>query len=124
MATTANAAPDLPELLTAAQVARLLGCSQSTVAEALKNGEFPVAAMVIGKRHLVPRRALLGYLEGDRGEGSAYGSLRTEITELREEVRQLRAALVALLAAGTRALTPPDAEDMPPRAATYSRGPR
>lgn len=124
MTTISSDNTEFPELLTVDQVARLLGCSRSTVYEALKNGEFPISPTVLGGRRYIPRRALLGYLEGDRGEGSAYGSLRAELVALREEVRQVRAALVALLTAGTRALTPPDTEGMLPHADPHQRGPR
>ncbi len=54
--------------LTVAEAARLLGLSRGAAYAAVKNGQLPV--LRIGKRLLVPRRALERLLDKGNNEGA------------------------------------------------------
>ena len=58
---------DPPDILTIAEAARRLRVGRNTAYEAARRGELPVVR--IGRRLLVPRRALERLLSGDRGDG-------------------------------------------------------
>src|SRR5689334_12172304 len=64
--TEAPSAP--PDVLTIAEAARRLRIGRNSAYEAVRRGELPVVR--IGRRLLVPRRALERLLDGDRGDES------------------------------------------------------
>lgn len=58
---------DLPDVLTVKQFAAFLGIGRNTAYEAVRRGE--ILAVKIGRRLLIPRRAVERLLDGPRAIG-------------------------------------------------------
>ena len=58
--------------ISVSETARLLGISRSTAYQAVERGEIP--SIRVGRRILVPREALAGFLKNGRGTASLGGA--------------------------------------------------